>query len=75
MQTSLLTTKLPNELVFAYGVCTDTAVEGTGFTGRSHFHANFIADRIAATPGAYRAIGTMQAGTSWAMLGATFAPR
>jgi hypothetical protein len=76
MQTSLLTTTVPNELVFCYGTSvTGAAVAGTAFTPRSRFHSNVTEDRIAPTPGAYRAIGTMTSGTEWALIGATFKPK
>ncbi len=76
MQTPLLTTTVPNELVFGYGTSVGGgAIEGTAFTPRSRFHSNVTEDRIAPTPGAYRAIGTMTSGTDWVLIGATFKPK
>jgi hypothetical protein len=74
VQTPLLTTTVPNELVFAYGV-SGIVKPGTGFTARSTFHGNLTEEKIAATPGSYRGVATMTQGTGWTLVAATFKPR
>jgi hypothetical protein len=65
------TTTSGPELIFAF-VETGTAVAGTGFATRSAFNANLTEDEVVTLPGSYQATATMAAGTSWAILMATF---
>ncbi len=74
MQTPLVTTTAANTLLFGYGVC-GSCVAGTGFTGRTALHDNVTEDRIAATPGDYRATATMTAGTAWSLVVVALAPK
>jgi hypothetical protein len=70
------TTTADRELIFGYGVASDTAYPGTGFSARSGFSTGDVTeDRVVAVRGTYRATATMVAGTQWEMLMATFKGR
>jgi hypothetical protein len=66
-------TNADNELIFGYGVSSDTAYPGTGFTARSGFSTGDVTeDKIVSARGTYQANATMVSGVHWAMLMATF---
>jgi hypothetical protein len=73
MASGTKSTAADNELIFGYGVSSDTAYPGTGFVARSGFSTGDVTeDRIVSVRGAYQATGTMVTGSSWEMLMATF---
>jgi hypothetical protein len=64
-------THFANELIFGFGT-TGQAAPGTGFTQRSSFDGNVTEDALVTATGIYAANATMQIGTQWTMLVATF---
>lgn len=66
-------TTADRELIFGYGVSSDTAYPGTGFTARSGFATGDVTeDKIVSVRGTYQATATMTVGNRWEMLMATF---
>jgi hypothetical protein len=66
-------TTADQELIFGYGVSSDTAYPGTGFTARSGFSTGDVTeDKVVSVRGAYQATATMVSGSNWEMLMATF---
>jgi hypothetical protein len=66
-------TTADHELIFGYGVSSDTAYPGTGFTARSGFSTGDVTeDKVVSVQGTYQATATMVSGTNWEMLMATF---
>jgi hypothetical protein len=73
MASGVKSTAADHELIFGYGVSSDTAFPGTGFNARSGFSTGDVTeDRIVSVRGAYQATATMVSGTHWEMLMATF---
>jgi hypothetical protein len=73
MASGAKSTAADRELIFGYGVSSDTAYPGTGFTARSGFSTGDVTeDRIVSVRGTYQATATMVSGTQWEMLMATF---
>jgi hypothetical protein len=73
MASGVKTTTADHELIFGYGVSSDTAYPGTGFTARSGFATGDVTeDKFVSIRGNYQATATMTAGSSWEMLMATF---
>ena len=66
-------TTSPNDVVVAFCVSNGTCSVGSGYAARSTHSGNLLEDRTAATPGAYSATATSNAG--WAIILAAFRPQ
>jgi hypothetical protein len=72
MTSGALTTRAPNDLLFAGGESNNTVISaGSGYTARSYSFGNLTEDRIAEIPGTYTAAGT-QNGNAWILQLAAF---
>jgi hypothetical protein len=71
MASGFATTSADGELILGFGD-TGGAAAGTMFNARSMADGNITEDSIGARAGRYQATATMQGGTSWTMIMATF---
>ena len=69
---SVVTTSA-NDLLMAYCVGDNSCSAGSGFTARSTYHSNLLADRTVTTAGSYAATATANSG--WAIIMAAFRPQ
>jgi hypothetical protein len=73
MQSGAKSTTADHELIFGYGVSSDTAYPGAGYTARSGFSTGDVTeDKVVSVRGSYQTTATMTVGSYWEMLMATF---